>query len=171
MEWTVEKRHEFNIRAASMSLGGPGAIEWTSAEEESVNRMANEMMRAGVALFIAAGNSAGSATIGTPGRAEDVITVGALDKDTAIAVYSSQGPTEEGRIKPNLAFVGSSVNAPDANTGDGYVALSGTSMATPGAAGVGGLMFQANPDLSPFDIRNIMPVSYTHLTLPTILLV
>ena len=162
MQWTVEKRHEFNIRAASMSLGGPGPIEWTSAEEESVNRMANEMMRSGVALFIAAGNSAGSATIGTPGSAEDVITVGALDKDTAIAVYSSQGPTEEGRIKPNLAFVGSSVNAPDANTGDGYVALSGTSMATPGAAGVGVLMFQANPDLSPFDIRNILQETSTY---------
>ncbi|NDF37241.1 MAG: hypothetical protein EB156_05590, partial [Euryarchaeota archaeon] len=75
MEWTVEKRHEFNIRAASMSLGAlTGAIEWTSSEEESVNRMANEMVRAGVTLFIAAGNSGGTATIGTPGSAEDVIT-------------------------------------------------------------------------------------------------
>ena len=163
MEWTVEKRHDFNIRAASMSLGAlTGAIEWTSSEEESVNRMANEMVRAGVTLFIAAGNSGGSATIGTPGSAEDVITVGSLDKDTAIAVYSSQGPTEEGRVKPNLAFVGSSVNAPDANTGDGYVALSGTSMATPGAAGVAVLMYQANPDLSPFDVRNIMQETSTY---------
>tara|TARA_Y100000748_G_scaffold57931_1_gene46234 strand:- start:13636 stop:14814 length:1179 start_codon:yes stop_codon:yes gene_type:complete len=162
MEWTVEKKNEFNIRAASMSLGGPGAIEWTSSEEESVNRMGNEMMRAGVALFIAAGNSAGPATIGTPGSAEDVITVGALDKNTAIAVYSSQGPTEEGRIKPNIAFVGSDVMAPDANTGTGYVALSGTSMATPGAAGVAVLMFQANPDLSPFDIRNMMQETSTY---------
>ena len=163
MEWTVEKRHEFNIRAASMSLGAlTGAIEWTSSEEESVNRMANEMMRAGVTLFIAAGNSGGSATIGTPGSAEDVITVGSLDKNTAIAIYSSQGPTEEGRVKPNIAFVGSSVNAPDANTGDGYVSLSGTSMATPGAAGVAVLMYQANPDLSPFDIRNIMQETSTY---------
>ena len=163
MEWTVEKRHEFNIRAASMSLGAlTGAIEWTSSEEESVNRMGNEMMRAGVTLFIAAGNSGGTGTIGTPGSAEDVITVGSLDKDTAIAVYSSQGPTEEGRVKPNLAFVGSSVNAPDANTGDGYVALSGTSMATPGAAGVAVLMYQANPDLSPFDVRNIMQETSTY---------
>ena len=32
MEWTVDKRHEFNIRAASMSLGGPGIIEMTAAE-------------------------------------------------------------------------------------------------------------------------------------------
>jgi len=162
MEWTIEKRHEFNIRAASMSLGGPAVSEWTTSEQESVNRMANEMMRAGVAIFIAAGNSAFSAQIGTPGSAEDAITVGALDKDTAIAIYSSQGPTEEGRIKPNIAFVGSSVNAPDANTGDGYVALSGTSMATPGAAGVAVLMYQANPDLSPFDIRNIMQETSTY---------
>lgn len=162
MEWTVEKRHEFNIRAASMSLGGLGVSEWTSSEQESINRMANEMMRSGIATFIAAGNTAFSAQIGTPGSAEDVITVGSLDKDTAIASYSSQGPTEEGRIKPNLAFVGSSVNAPDANTGDGYVALSGTSMATPGVAGVGLLMFQANPDLSPFDIRNILQETSTY---------
>lgn len=162
MEWTVEKRHIFNIRAASMSLGGPGAIEWTSSEEESVNRMGNEMMREGVALFIAAGNSAGPATIGTPGSAEDVITVGSLDKNTAIAVYSSQGPTEEGRVKPNIAFVGSNVMAPDYNTGDGYTGKSGTSMATPGAAGLAALMYQANPDLSPFDIRNIMQETATY---------
>ena len=147
MQWTVDKRHDYNIRAASMSLGGPAVSEWTTSEKESVNRMANEMMRAGVALFIAAGNAAFSAQIGTPGSAEDAITVGALDKNTAIAVYSSQGPTEEGRIKPNIAFVGSNVMAPEANTGDGYTAMSGTSMATPGAAGVGVLMFQANPDL------------------------
>ena len=162
MEWTVEKRHIFNIRAASMSLGGPGAIEWTSSEEESVNRMGNEMMREGVALFIAAGNSALSAQIGTQGSAEDVITVGSLDKNTAIAVYSSQGPTEEGRVKPNIAFVGSSVMAPDYNTGDGYTIKSGTSMATPGAAGLAALMYQANPDLSPFDIRNIMQETATY---------
>jgi len=162
MQWTVDKRHDFNIRAASMSLGGFGLIEWTSSEEESVNRMANEMVRSGVALFIAAGNSAVSAQIGTPGSAEDVITVGALDKDTSIALYSSQGPTEEGRVKPNIAFVGSSVMAPEANSGDGYVGYSGTSMATPGAAGLAALMYQANPDLSPFDIRNIMQETSTY---------
>ena len=162
MQWTVDHRYEYNIRAASMSLGGPGAIEWTSSEEDSVNRYANEMVRAGVAMFIAAGNNGVSAQIGTPGSAEDVITVGALDKDTSIAIYSSQGPTEEGRIKPNIAFVGSDVMSAEANSGDGYVGFSGTSMATPGAAGVAALMYQANPDLSPFDIRNIMQETATY---------
>ena len=107
--WTVENRFKFNVRAASMSLGGPGPIEWTSDEEDSVNRYANEMVRAGITMLIAAGNSVATAQIGTPGSAEDVITVGALDKDTSIAVYSSQGPTAEGRVKPNVAFVGSTV--------------------------------------------------------------
>ena len=162
MEWTVEKRYVYNIRAASMSLGGPGAIEWTSSEEDSVNRMGNRMMNESIALFIAAGNNAVSTQIGTPGSAEDVITVGALDKDTSIAVYSSQGPTEEGRIKPNIAFVGSSVMSVEANSGNGYVAMSGTSMATPGAAGVGALLLQADPEISAFDIRNIMQETATY---------
>ena len=162
MKWTVDNRYQFNIRAASMSLGGPGPIEWTSSEEDSVNRYANEMVRSGIALFIAAGNTVASGQIGTPGSAEDVITVGALDKNSAIAIYSSQGPTEEGRVKPNIAYVGSNVMSVAFNTGDQYTDMSGTSMATPGAAGVSALMYQANPDLSPFDIRNIMQETATY---------
>lgn len=48
------------------------------------------------------------------------------------------------------------------NTGDQYTGMSGTSMATPGAAGVAALMLQANPDLSPFDVRNIMQETATY---------
>ena len=162
MEWTVENRYKFNIRAASMSLGGPGLAEWASSDDDSVNRYANEMMTAGIAIFIAAGNNAVSAQIGTPGSAEDAITVGALDKNSAIAIYSSQGPTEELRVKPNIAYVGSNVMSVAFNSGDQYTAMSGTSMATPGAAGVAALMFQANPDLSPFDIKNIMQETATY---------
>ena len=162
MQWTVDHRYEYNIRAASMSLGGPGPIEWTSDEEDSVNRYANEMVRAGISMLIAAGNTAGPGTIGTPGSAEDVITVGALNKNTAIAEYSSEGPTEELRVKPNIAFVGSDVMSAQHNSGDGYVAFSGTSMATPGVAGTVALMLQANPDLSPFDVRNILQETATY---------
>ena len=88
--------------------------------------------------------------------------MGALDKDSSIAAYSSQGPTEEGRIKPNMAYMGSQIMSVQANSVDQYVAFSGTSMATPGVAGVGALMLQANPDLSPFDIRNILQEQATY---------
>ena len=51
-------------------VGGPGAIEWTSSEEDSVNRQqANDAYK--MYLFIAAGSSAVGAQIGTPGSAED----------------------------------------------------------------------------------------------------
>ncbi len=164
MQWTIDTMHDYNTKIASMSLGARGAapIEWSSSEDDSVNRQANEMIRAGITLYIAAGNDGVSATIGTPGSAEDVITVGALDKDTSIAVYSSQGPTEEGRVKPNIAYMGSSIMSVAYNTGDQYTAMSGTSMATPGAAGVGALMLQANPFLSPFEIRNILQETATY---------
>ena len=162
MQWTVDNRYQVNIRAASMSLGGFGAIEWTSSEEDSVNRYANEMVRAGITMLIAAGNTAGPGTIGTPGSSEDSITVGALNKNTAIAEYSSEGPTEEARVKPNVAFVGSDVMSVQHNSGNGYVAFSGTSMATPGVAGTVALMLQANPDLSPFDVRNILQETATY---------
>ena len=166
MQWTIDNRYKFNIRVASMSLGAFGVIEWQSSEEDSVNRMANEMVYNDITLFIAAGNSAGRSTIGTPGSAEDAITVGALDKDSSIAAYSSQGPTEENRVKPNIAYVGSEVISVAHNTGDQYTQMSGTSMATPGAAGVAALMLQANPDLSPFEIRNFMQetAEYRHCT-------
>jgi hypothetical protein len=58
--------------------------------------------------------------------------------------------------------MGSNIMSVAANTGDQYTGMSGTSMATPGAAGVGALMLQANPDLSPFDMRNIMQETATY---------
>ena len=58
--------------------------------------------------------------------------------------------------------MGSSIMSVEYNSGDQYSAKSGTSMATPGAAGVGALMLQANPNLSPFDIRNIMQETATY---------
>ena len=131
MEWTVDKRHDFNIRAASMSLGGFGLIEWTSSEEESVNRMANEMVRSGVALFIAAGNSAVSAQIGTPGSAEDVITVELWTRTLRSRFIPVKAlPKREGETEYRICWV--QCYGPEANSGDGYVAYSGTSMATPG---------------------------------------
>lgn len=162
MQWTVEWREEFDIRLATMSLGGFGIFEWTSSEEDSVNRMANTMVREGVALFIAAGNSGGEGTIGTPGSSEEAITVGATEHDRAIAAYSSKGPTEEGRMKPDIAAIGSDMMSVEANSGSGYIPLSGTSMATPMAAGIAALMLSANPDLDPQQLKLIIEETSTY---------
>ena len=131
MEWTIDNQIKYNIRSASMSLGGAWVSELTQEQEERVTTVANEMVAAGISLMIAAGNSAAYGTIGTPGAAKDVITVGATEDSRQLAVYSSKGPTHEGQIKPNVAAIGSAVMSVEANTANGYVSMSGTSMATP----------------------------------------
>ena len=168
MEWTIDNKIKYNIRAASMSLGGPWLYDLTQEQEERITQLANEMVAAGIALMIAAGNDGAYGTIGTPGAAKDVITVGATDDNKDLAPYSSKGPTYEGQIKPNVAAIGSSVNSVLANTGNGYDEFSGTSMATPMVAGMAALLLQANPDLQPLMIRSILETTaeYRWLTHP-----
>ena len=156
MEWTIDNQIKYNIRSASMSLGGAWVSELTQEQEERVTTLANEMVAHGIALMIAAGNSAAYGTIGTPGAAKDVITVGATEDSRQLAVYSSKGPTHEGQIKPNVAAIGSAVMSVEANSGNAYVSMSGTSMATPMVAGMAVLLHQANPDLQPLMIRSIL---------------
>ena len=86
MEWTIDNQIKYNIRSASMSLGGAWVSELTQEQEERVTTLANEMVAHGIALMIAAGNSAAYGTIGTPGAAKDVITVGATEDSRQLAV-------------------------------------------------------------------------------------
>ena len=160
MEWTMDNQKKYNIRGASMSLGGIAYVELTQQEEERLTELANEMVAAGIALAIAAGNSGTYGTIGTPGAAKDVITVGATEHDRELAIYSSKGPTHEGEIKPNVAAIGSSVWSVDNDhnlQGEStYMAMSGTSMATPLVAGIVALMYEAEPDMQPLGVRQIL---------------
>ncbi len=48
-----------------------------------------------------------------------------------LASFSSRGPTQDNRVKPEIAAPGVNITAARANSGSGYVSYSGTSMATP----------------------------------------
>ena len=100
----------------------------------------------GMVCLVAAGNEGdswnGACTLGIPGDAEHILTVGAVDGDGQRTYFSSVGPTYDGRIKPDVMAQG----------GDTYVAGwgyyyngDGTSFATPVLAGAVTCFMQANP--------------------------
>ncbi len=102
-------------------------------------------------IFFAAGNSGpGTSSVGSPSTAKNGVSVGATLRSTSansMASFSSCGPTADGRLKPDVTVPGSSIvsanNDLSITTNNcGTLSLSGTSMATPGAAGLTALIRQ-----------------------------
>jgi hypothetical protein len=102
-------------------------------------------------ILFAAGNSGpSSGTVGSPSTAKNTISVGATLRSTSansMASFSSCGPTADGRIKPDLTMPGSNIVSArnDGNVTTNTCAtttMSGTSMASPGAAGMAALVRQ-----------------------------
>jgi hypothetical protein len=106
-------------------------------------------------LFFAAGNDGpGTGTVGSPSTAKNVVAVGATLRGTSagsLASFSSCGPTADGRIKPDVTIPGSGIVSADNDLGVttnncGTRTMSGTSMASPGAAGLTALIRQYYTD-------------------------
>jgi len=153
IEWCVLNKDVYGIDVISISWGDDMNGDGTSPTEIACDSAVD----AGIVVCVAAGNSGpGSSTVGTPASAREVITVGAIEDSMDIAYFSSRGPTADGRTKPDVCAVGVDVTAPAANSGDGYVAHDGTSMATPHVAGVAALMIEYNPYITPSEVKDIL---------------
>lgn len=160
IQWAVENKDKYKINVISMSLGGPIS---QPAAKDPVSQAVEAAVSAGIITCVAAGNSGpGKETVSTPANAEHVITVGALDDkgtvtrdDDAIAYFSSRGPTKYDKlIKPDIVTPGVNITSTQAGS-EGYVSMSGTSMATPLAAGVMALAVQAKPDITPAEAKSL----------------
>lgn len=91
-------------------------------------------------------------SLSTPADARGAVTVGAVRWDTqTLEDFSSQGPTNDERLKPEIV-------APDRVTTESYAPESfpGTSAAAPHVAGAAALVLSAFPDLAPTDVRDYL---------------
>ena len=78
------------------------------------------------------------------------------DKVGQLAGSSSRGPTRQGKriwLKPDLTAPGVDITSANARSGDGARSATGTSMASPAAAGILALLRQARPAWSPAEIK------------------
>jgi subtilisin family serine protease len=106
---------------------------------------------AGIVVVASAGNSGSTCfTVADPPAIYDAaFTVGSTTSSDTASSFSSRGPVTvdgSGRLKPDLAAPGSSIRS--STLGGGYGLSSGTSMASPHAAGVVALIVAAEPRLA-----------------------
>ena len=146
-------------------------------------------MEAGIVVSVAAGNDGPSNEgLSGMGSSSLSVTVGATDDlntvnrdDDTIAGYSSRGPRADNgdgnplnELKPEISAPGSNIIQAEGCVtsglcnnflgGDasenGYTSRgSGTSYATPAVSGIMALMLEANPDLSPAEIKEILKLT------------
>lgn len=113
-----------------------------------------------------AGNAGASCTggfytiTGSGKPAKNNLVVGALTTADGITSFSSSGPVQDGRIKPEITGFGNNVLSTSTPL-NSYATLSGTSMSTPGVAGAAALLHQRYRQLTGNDapstlIKNII---------------
>lgn len=159
-----------NIASNDFDCAWEGDYNTTSQLLDSI---VNGSLGKPVSIFWAAGNERDSGLCGTaygtippPANAKNIISIGATDVADIGASFSSWGPTDDGRVKPDLVAPGvsimSSTGSSEFNT-ESYSALSGTSQATPAVAGISALMLEqfrlsnpGEPDPVPSAIKTAM---------------
>jgi subtilisin family serine protease len=99
-------------------------------------------------------------TLRTPADADSIISVGAVNLNGKIAAFSSNGPTSDGRTKPDVVAPGVGIWVAVSETSSGndstYKYGDGTSFAAPITAGVCGLILSAHPELTPMQVREAL---------------
>jgi subtilisin family serine protease len=124
---------------ANMSLGG--------VRSPSIDRAVKRSVRAGITYVVAAGNSNANACLFSPSNVDAAITVGATDIADRRASFSNQGSCVD-LFAPGVDIRSAWITSDDASR-----SLSGTSMASPHAAGVAALYLDENPGASPAEVE------------------
>ncbi|MBI4811157.1 MAG: S8 family peptidase, partial [Ignavibacteriales bacterium] len=121
-------------------------------------RAAARAARLGVVVCTSMGNEGnGDGIIGTlltPADADSIISVGGVSFSGNLAYFSSTGPTNDGRTKPDVVAPAIGVyhaSVPGPNT---YGYSQGNSVSTPLTAGAAALLLSVRPELTPIQVRS-----------------
>lgn len=121
-----------------------------------ISRAAGAAGQKGMLVVISAGNSGDSEweKITPPSDAFNILTVGAIQRDSTIISFSSRGMTEDLRVKPDVMTLG----ANSVVVGDnGLVTYkSGTSFSSPIMCGMAACLWQAFPTLTNKEIIDVI---------------
>jgi serine protease AprX len=173
MQWVFDHKEQYNIRVVNLSI--QSTVE-QSYHESALNAAAEILWFNGVVVTAATGNwDLGSVYPLNAAPANDpfVITVGAVDeqgttkiKDDRPATFSVWGYTQDGFNKPEIYAPGVDIISVLSKNSDWdvehpervvfsgqYFRISGTSMATPMVSGAVALLLQAEPNLTPDQVK------------------
>jgi subtilisin family serine protease len=133
---------------ANMSLGGGG-------NNTTMNNAVANSIASGISYAIAAGNSNSNACNFSPALVPTAITVGATTITDSRASFSNFGTCLD------IFAPGQSITSAWFSSNTATNTISGTSMASPHAAGVAALIASANPSFSPAQVRDRMVADAT----------
>ncbi len=191
IEWVIQNRAKYNIRAINLSPGHP------VTEPSTTDPLCQAVMKAslaGIPVIVSAGNAGksddGSPILGgisSPGNSPYAITVGAINtkgtvsrSDDVMATYSSRGPTKfEQAVKPDVVAPGNKItsleidgsylqrNYPNfhlaGKAGNGYMQLSGTSMSAAVVTAGAALLMQAHPNITSAQLKMALQGGSTYM--------
>ena len=164
--WVIaaEKADSSGVDIISSSLGyntfEDNSMDYTTAQLDGktavVTKGAEMVSDRGVLVVNSAGNSGGNSwnLITFPADGESVLAVGGVTSSKVRSDFSSFGPTADNRIKPDVVAMATSTVV--VNSTGNIVTSNGTSFSCPLVAGFAASLWQAKPELTNLELKELI---------------